>query len=243
MSGVTARTLRYYHEIGLLPPARIGGNGYRYYEQSQLLQLQEILLLRELGLDLARIGQVLAGERDKVEALCRHHERLVAERDRLDQLVQTVAATIESLREGTAMAAEKMFEGFRFSEMLDELEAQQIERTGEGSPYYDQIRAAISDWDEPDFRRFEQDGAQVERRVLELLRAGVPCDDEAVFAVLDEDLAVQRQMVTLDADSYAKLGEAFVVTPQLRAHFDAQDLRLAEYLRDAMAVYARTRME
>jgi MerR family transcriptional regulator, thiopeptide resistance regulator len=241
MSGVTARTLRYYHEIGLLPPARIAGNGYRYYEQPQLLQLQEILLLRELGLDLTRIGQVLAGERDKVEALSRHYERLVAERDRLDRLAQTVAATIESLREGTAMAAEKMFEGFH--EMLDELEAQQIERTGEGSPYYDQVRAATSDWDEPDFRQFEQDSAQVEQRLLALLRAGVPCDDGAVFAVLDEDLAVQRRILTLDADNYVKLGEAFVVTPQLRAHFDAQDPRLAEYLRDAMAAYARTRME
>ena len=77
---------------------------------------------------------------------------------------------------------------------------------------------------------------------MELLRAGVRCDDEAVFAVLDEDLAVQRQVVTLDAEGYRKLGEAFVATPQLRAHLDAQDPRLAEYLRDAMAAYARTRM-
>src|SRR5690242_10548033 len=118
MSGVTARALRYYHEIGLVPPARIGGNGYRYYDRPQLLRLQEVLLLRELGLDLARIRQVLAGERDKVEALCRHHERLVAERDRLDRLARTVAATIESLREGTVMPADAMFDGFHFSPQL-----------------------------------------------------------------------------------------------------------------------------
>jgi DNA-binding transcriptional MerR regulator len=244
MSGVTARTLRYYQEIGLLPPARVGGNGYRYYDEPQLLRLQEILLLRELSLDLTRIGQVLAGDRDKVEALRRHYERLVAERDRLDRLARTVAATIESLREGTAMPAEEMFDGFHFSpEVLTELEAQQIERTGEGSQYYHQIRAAIRNWDGGDFRRFEQDSALIERRLLELLRAGVPSYDDAVFAVLEDDLAVQRQVVALDADSYAKLGEAFVQTPQLRAHFDARDPRLAGYLRDAMVAYARTRME
>jgi DNA-binding transcriptional MerR regulator len=243
MSGVTARTLRYYHEIGLLPPARIGGNGYRYYDRLQLLQLQEILLLRELGLDLTQIGQVLAGERDRVEALSGHYQRLVAERDRLDRLARTVADTIDSLREGTAMAAEKMFEGFHFGpEVLDELEAQHIESTGEGSPYFDEVRAAIADWDEATFRRFEQDSAQIERRLVELLRAGVRCDDDAVFAVLDEDRAIQGRILTLDADSYRKLGEAFVRTPQLRAHMDAQDPRLAEYLRDAMAAYARTRM-
>lgn len=46
--GVTARTLRYYDEIGLLRPADVGANGYRYYDREQLLRLQQILLLREL---------------------------------------------------------------------------------------------------------------------------------------------------------------------------------------------------
>lgn len=56
MSGVTARTLRHYDEIGLLPPARIGTNGHRYYEERQLLRLQQILVLRTLGLGLPEIG-------------------------------------------------------------------------------------------------------------------------------------------------------------------------------------------
>lgn len=40
MSKVTARTLRHYDDIGLLRPAYVGANGYRYYEQEQLLRLQ-----------------------------------------------------------------------------------------------------------------------------------------------------------------------------------------------------------
>ena len=50
MSKVTSRTLRHYDQIGLLEPARVGANGYRFYEQAQLRRLQQILLLRELGL-------------------------------------------------------------------------------------------------------------------------------------------------------------------------------------------------
>ena len=34
LSGVTARTLRWYDRIGLLKPSRVGGNGYRYYSES-----------------------------------------------------------------------------------------------------------------------------------------------------------------------------------------------------------------
>ena len=41
--GVTTRTIRYYDEIGLLDPALIGDNGYRYYVHDSLLRPQQIL--------------------------------------------------------------------------------------------------------------------------------------------------------------------------------------------------------
>lgn len=69
MSRVTSRTLRHYDDIGLLRPAYVGSNGYRYYAREQLLRLQEILLMRELGLGLDVIGQVLDGQQHRVAAL------------------------------------------------------------------------------------------------------------------------------------------------------------------------------
>ena len=69
MAGVTSRALRHYDAIGLLAPAYVGINGYRYYERPQLLRLQQVLLLRDLGLSLEAIAEVLTGQRDRVEAL------------------------------------------------------------------------------------------------------------------------------------------------------------------------------
>ncbi|KTC84755.1 mercury resistance transcriptional regulator SkgA [Legionella drozanskii LLAP-1] len=43
LSGVSSRTLRFYDEIGLLKPGYYGENNYRYYEEEQLLMLQQIL--------------------------------------------------------------------------------------------------------------------------------------------------------------------------------------------------------
>lgn len=243
-SGVTARTLRYYDEIGLLRPAGVGTNGYRYYEQVQLLRLQQILLLRELGMDLTGIAAVADGVRDQVEALRAHQQRLLAVRARLDQLVETVAATIAHLEKGTDMPAEEIFEGFRFTrETLAELEALAIERSGQTEqPYFDEIKRRTADWSDEQFRQVEQDGAEIERRLLALLREGVAADDPTVLAVLDDDVAAQRRIVSLDRDSYAALGHAFATAPELRAHLDAQDPRLAEYMRDGMVAYAATRM-
>ncbi|MGQ4390456.1 MerR family transcriptional regulator [Streptomyces sp. SAS_270] len=72
MSGVTARTLRHYDEIGLLPPARIETNGHRYYEEHQLLLLQQILVLRALG-ELMAAGHHVDAEpvQAEIDAQCR----------------------------------------------------------------------------------------------------------------------------------------------------------------------------
>jgi len=39
LAGVITRTLRYYDHLGLLPPAKMGENGYRYYDQASLLSI------------------------------------------------------------------------------------------------------------------------------------------------------------------------------------------------------------
>ncbi|MFN2534198.1 MAG: MerR family transcriptional regulator, partial [Pseudonocardiaceae bacterium] len=115
MSKVTSRTLRHYDQIGLLSPAWVGGNGYRYYERQQLVDLQRILIMRELGLGLDAIAEIIHDGRDQVEALRMHHGWLVAERDRFGRLAATVARTIEDLEGGDNMTNKSVahwFDGF-----------------------------------------------------------------------------------------------------------------------------------
>ena len=237
MSGITARTLRYYDEIGLLHPARVGSNGYRYYERPQMLRLQEVLLLRDLGLDLLTIGTVVDAERDRVEALRRHLHRLTAERDRLDRLAATVAITIEHLEKGTDMPAENLFHGFDFS---PEYIAREIERND--APEVAEVQRNTADWSAEDFQTFTDEGLALERRLLALLRDGVAAHDEAALAVIEDDMALQRKVWSPHKDGYIQLAEAITEPSEWRTHLDSLDPRLAEYLRDAMLAYANTRM-
>src|SRR4029453_1027420 len=112
MSRVSSRTLRHYDQLGLLEPSHTGHNGYRYYGQPELLRLQRILLLRELGLGLETIAEVLDGQTDPLEALAVHRKWLLAERDRLDRMSRTVDATITALSQGEKMDAENLFKDF-----------------------------------------------------------------------------------------------------------------------------------
>jgi DNA-binding transcriptional MerR regulator len=132
MSKVTSRTLRHYDEIGLLPPAWVGSNGYRYYEREQLLRLQQILVMRELGVGLDAIKEIVRNGRDQVEVLKMHRGWLLAERDRFARLARTVSRTIEELEGGENVNAKSMdhwFEGFD-SAKQEELQEEARQRWG-----------------------------------------------------------------------------------------------------------------
>ena len=113
MSGVSVRTLHFYDEVGLLKPAFYGDNGYRFYEQAQLLMLQQILFYREVGFDLYQIKQTLArGDFEKAAALRSHREVLQKNIDRMRKLMETIDRTITHLDGTKKMEDKDMFAGF-----------------------------------------------------------------------------------------------------------------------------------
>lgn len=122
LAGVTSRTLRHYDAIGLLPPSRTGSNGYRYYGRQSLLRLQRILLLRELGLGLPEIADVLARRDDPAGALRNHLQWLEQEQNRLKRQAASVRRTINALEKGHEIMPEDTFDGFDHSQYKDEVE-------------------------------------------------------------------------------------------------------------------------
>src|SRR5215471_10324587 len=113
MSGVTVRALHFYDEIGLLKPAHHGANGYRFYEEPQLLTLQQILFYRELGFALKDIKKILArADFEKVVALRSHQTVLQESLTRTRTLLGTIDKTIQHLEGENRMKSEDIFAGF-----------------------------------------------------------------------------------------------------------------------------------
>src|SRR4051812_4241395 len=113
MSGVSVRTLHFYDELGLLTPAYHGPNGYRFYEEAQLLTLQQILFYRELEFELKEIKEVL-GRKDfeRVASLESHREVLQQKLARTHQLIETIDKTLAHLKGARKMKTEELFAGF-----------------------------------------------------------------------------------------------------------------------------------
>lgn len=113
LSGVTVRTLHFYEEIGLLKPAYYGANGYRYYEENELLQLQQILFFKELGFSLKQIQEVLGkSDFDQLSSLYSHRKSLNREWEKIGKLLKTIDKTIEHLKGKKKMEDKEIFDGF-----------------------------------------------------------------------------------------------------------------------------------
>ncbi|MFD7324914.1 MerR family transcriptional regulator [Streptomyces sp. NPDC059875] len=242
MSGVTSRTLRHYDEIGLLPHAWIGSNGHRYYEEADLLRLQQILLMRELGLGLREIQAVLDSQVDRVAVLREHHRRLLRERDRLETLARTVGRTIAELEEekdDDSMTKinrpENLFEGFETP--VDEPEVR--ERWPEA---WEESRAAVESMTAEDQERWQREVTAQMIRFAEFMVAGTPVDDPAVQAEVDAHYQGVCRYWTPNADAYKGLGQTYVDDPRFRENYDRIADGLAVYQRDAMVAYADARL-
>lgn len=113
ISGISIRTLRFYDEIGLLKPAYYGDNHYRYYEEEQIMMLQQILLYRELNFSLNDIQRIISSDEfNKIDALVLHKQILLQNLDRTKKLIKTIDQTIAHLKGKITMREEELFVGF-----------------------------------------------------------------------------------------------------------------------------------
>jgi DNA-binding transcriptional MerR regulator/effector-binding domain-containing protein len=113
LTHLSIKTLRYYHEVGLLEPAVVDpDSGYRYYRPGQAQSAQLVRLFRDLGLPVADVKGVLAApdltSRDAI--LASHLDRM---RDQLRQTEAAVDSLRRMLEHGSAPVAieERMLEG------------------------------------------------------------------------------------------------------------------------------------
>lgn len=238
-AGTTSRTLRHYDRIGLLPPSHTGTNGYRYYDQDALVRLQRILLLRELGMGLPAIGDLLAAEQDAVPALRRHLAELAEERDRVDRLIRSVRTTIEKLEGGEELVASETFDGFDHRQHKAEVE----ERWG--AQAYADSDAWWRSLDDAGKRSFQDEGRQLAEEFAIAATRGLEVRSETVLAL------AQRQYDWVragwggkvpSAEAFVGLGQMYVDDPRFRTNYEVDGRNYAEFVRDAMTAYAETHL-
>lgn len=105
-AGVSAKTIRFYEQRGLLPPPPRTAGGYRDYPPATVQRLRFIRDAQATGLRLADIEGILA-LRDSGQAPCSHVEALITEHlDQIERRLSDLRATRAVLRDLTRRAAQ-----------------------------------------------------------------------------------------------------------------------------------------
>jgi DNA-binding transcriptional MerR regulator len=241
LSGVSVRTLHHYDEIGLLKPAFLGENRYRYYGREELLRLQDILFHRELGVPLQDIALLLDGTgRDRLTILREHRARLAARVARSRQLLRTIDRTIADLNGEAKMDDNERFQGFS-PEKQAEHEDWMVNKLGEaarGAIQQSRERfAALS----PDEQRAALDeGGAAENDLVAHYRAGLEPDDFTVDPAIARHHAwVQRMWGQKGTPlAYAALGDLYTSHPGYLERYEKRGEGFTEWLAAAMKAYA-----
>ena len=128
LTGVSARTLQYYDEIGLLIPEKLN-NGYRDYTDENLDKLQKILFYRFLKFKLNDIKELLDGDIDSLKILEQQRELILKEKEKFEIILHNIEKSIKTYKGEQKMTIEEKFNGFK-KEDLNKYEDQAIEKYG-----------------------------------------------------------------------------------------------------------------
>ena len=238
ISGVSVRTLHFYDETGLLKPAYCGANGYRFYEEPQLLTLQQILFYRELGFELKQIKRIL-GRKDfeKIAALESHRKVLRKNLTRTRRLIETIDQTIEHLKGKKKMKTEEMFAGFG-AEQQARHEDYLVNRFGEGMKQgIAESKKKVKHWTKRDW---EKSGAMFNSICQELVIAMEQKLSEtspAVQHIIRRHYEWLKQFWTPDRESYAGHGH-MIVDSDLRKAYEAHHPKLPQFTAAAIRAFA-----
>jgi len=241
LSGVSVRTLHHYDHCGLLRPAHVGANGYRYYGEAEFLRLQQILLHRELGLSLREIALVLdAAEATRLETLRRQRAAVAEALARQHALLATLDRTIAWLEGSTDMNADQLFEGFE-SPKQAEYETWLIERGGDVMrTEIEASRAHLKRRDRVTIEARMAELEEVELALAEELRAGVAPDAVSLSPLVER----HRQWVTFmwgrecSTEAHAALADLYLAHPDFVARYESRQPGFARFLTDAMRANA-----
>jgi MerR family transcriptional regulator, thiopeptide resistance regulator len=235
LAGVSARTLHYYDKIGLLRPERNPDNGYRVYDRTAALRLQQVMFLRELGLSLEEIQEILGRpDFDLLSALEQHRLALQSRQERLRTLMNTVERTISYLKGSINMEGKQLFQGFS-DEQQKEYEKEAAQRWGDTN-----VKESQKRWGSYPAEKKQQiadEGNAVYRDIVAAMTFGPESAQvQACIARWHQHL---RYFYEPTKEVLLSLGDLYNDDPAFNANFNKIHPELAGFMRQAIQAYVK----
>jgi len=232
LTGVSVRTLHYYHSEGILEPSEISSNGYRYYDDANLERLQHILFLRELDFSIAEIKSILKNpDFDQEAVMKKQHKLLTLKRNRLDNLI----ALLDKKIKGEENMSFKAFDITEIEESKKKYAREVSERWG-NSKAYTQSQAKTNGYTDENWQIIHEEAEKIYLGFLANKNKS-PDDQTVQELVVKWQQHISNHYYDCTDEILAGLGLMYVGDERFTENIDERGKGLAAFMSAAIAVY------
>ncbi|MBR6528840.1 MAG: MerR family transcriptional regulator [Firmicutes bacterium] len=241
LTGMTTRTLRYYDEIDLLKPSRIGENGYRFYDSKDLETLQQIMFYRKRGFELKQIKEILNDpDYDITKALKEHLAALEEQKNNIDSLIENIKMTLLAMEGEYKMSDKERFEVFK-QDLIKENETKYGKEAREkyGDDAVDASNAKIMGMSEEKYERFKALEEEVKIKLETAVTSGINPEGETgkeITAIHKEWLMMTWK--TYSPEAHKGLAKMYVFDERFKSYYDKKVEGCADFLQKAIEHWA-----
>lgn len=229
-TGVSVRTLHYYDEIGLLPPAMVDkSTGYRYYDEQTLLRMQEILFYRELDFSLKRIADILSSPHyDRTQALKDQKVLLTLKKERLENLISAIDG---------AMKGENVMNSFD-NRKLEQYKAEAQEKWGRTDAYQEHAEKTKG-YSKDKWNALAAGMDAIMAEFALSMKTSAPDSPEAQSLVRKLQEHITENYYRCTKEILFGLGQMYVADDRFRSNIDKHGDGTAAFIRDAVTAYCK----
>jgi DNA-binding transcriptional MerR regulator len=234
LAGVSVRTLHYYHQIGLLKPAFIHDNGYRYYQEPELLKLEQIRFFKELELPLETIVKILmASDFDTAQALLDQKRFLELKQTHLASLLQTIETTIATLKGGEKIMKPTSTLSMT-QQQIDEFKSEAKQRWGK-TDAYKQSEERTRHWTKADYQQATEGWGKFNQKLADTMGKGF--DSPEFQALIFEQHQNVNTFYDCSVEMFRSLGNMYATDPKFKQSYDSFKPGLANVMQQAVNYY------
>ena len=242
LAGVSARTLRYYDEIGLLKPSRVTEAGYRYYGSEEVARLQQILFYRERGFDLKTVQKLLCDpDFDMLKAMEDHLLALEDRKAATEALIQTVKKTIRHMKGEYDMRDKERFEALKEKMVRENEEGFGEEaRQKYGADQVNGANRKMMNLTQAQFLRWQELDEEILQRLEAGVKAAIPADSEEAGKIA----MLHKEWLSLSVPNYSAqmhrgIAAIYLADERFTAYYDRNVDGCAQLLHDAVQHWIR----
>lgn len=242
LTGVSARALRYYDQIGLLHPKRTNEAGYRYYGSKEINLLQQILFYKERGFELSQISEIIYNQDfNKLLAMEEHLEQLEEEKKRISRMIDTVKQTIASMKGEVSMSDMEKFQAFK-KNLVEQNEQDYGEEIREsyGDEAVNASNHKILHMTKEEYQRFQI----LEHEIRDCLEKAVKNKKLPGSEAAKHMVDLHRQWLQMTWSSYSSkahrgLAQLYVMDERFKKYYDKNVEGCAQFLKEAIEFWIR----